>query len=673
MNQFQDIRQQLGKVGLVFLAALVAFPFLAYFRPSGFLLVIDSLLLIIFGVWLLVRFLRFSTHWSLWRLRNRLLLVYFLISILPIALIVILVGLSAYALTSEVAIYLASSELDRRLESIYFAADVLDKMPSKDHQVGMERLLEFNRLRFPGISFHVKDQSGVHHFPPESQDLPHASKPARGLLSKDGRFYGWAHIVNQEKDITVLAPFTTDYLTQMVPKLGEVRLLGEDESSPDSEDGDSIKINLSGGSAAKKKSKDQQKAHRRDLNLSFTHIPPPVNRLDIVIPWASVISFADWNQPDAAPKDGGMIVLTRPSAVINTIFAKVDKARGLLFSALVAIAILFLFVEIVALFIGVSLSRRITGAVHDLYEGTRRVIRGDFRHRIPIRLQDQVGELGESFNQMTGNLERLLVVEKEKERLQTELEIAREVQNQLYPKATPQSAGLQLSVRCEPARIVSGDYYDFQRIHSQIAFAVGDVAGKGISAALLMATVQAALRAQIRNAMEVSLNAPQPEDSVVLSSANLVSQLNQQLYAHTSPEKYATFFFALYDETTSTLSYTNAGHLPPILIRGGQVVTLETNGTVVGAFPFSRYDESRIDLRPDDLLVCYTDGVTEPENAYGEMFGEERLIDLIAKHAKQDDQFIIRTVIDAVRQWTGSPELYDDMTLLLARHTGVAA
>jgi sigma-B regulation protein RsbU (phosphoserine phosphatase) len=115
------------------------------------------------------------------------------------------------------------------------------------------------------------------------------------------------------------------------------------------------------------------------------------------------------------------------------------------------------------------------------------------------------------------------------------------------------------------------------------------------------------------------------------------------------------------------MTYTNAGHLPPVLVRQGAVSRLDVNGTLVGAFPFSRYEESTLQLEPGDLLVCFTDGVTEPENDYGEMFGEERLIELILKNAGREDEEIIAAVMEAVRHWTGSPELQDDMTMLVAR------
>ncbi|MEO8026517.1 MAG: PP2C family protein-serine/threonine phosphatase, partial [Bryobacteraceae bacterium] len=279
-------------------------------------------------------------------------------------------------------------------------------------------------------------------------------------------------------------------------------------------------------------------------------------------------------------------------------------------------------------------------------------------------------KLSSSFNRMTENLEQLLVVAKEKERLQSEIEIAREVQSQLYPRSVPESKTLRITAVCHPARMVSGDYYDYQTVRdTRIALAIGDVAGKGISAALLMATLQSSLHAQLQHVVDgMALSAPGATTGTVpLCASNLVSRLNVQLFNTTSPEKYATFYFAIYDETTGMLSYTNAGHLPPILVRQGEATRLDVNGTVVGAFPFSNYEESRFELLPGDLLVGFTDGITEPENEYGEMFGEERLVEIVSRNSYKSDAEIVSTVMDSVLKWTGSPELQDDMTLMLAR------
>jgi sigma-B regulation protein RsbU (phosphoserine phosphatase) len=322
--------------------------------------------------------------------------------------------------------------------------------------------------------------------------------------------------------------------------------------------------------------------------------------------------------------------------------------------------------------IGLSMTRTITGAVHRLYEGTQKVMEGNFSYRIEVKGKDQLADLSESFNRMTENLERLLVVAKEKERLQSEVEIAREVQSQLYPRVVPQTRTLRLTAVCHPARMCSGDYYDYEVIRdSQIAIAIGDVAGKGISAALLMATLQSSLRSQLQSALEIAAAAGNGSGNGHLmpfvSTSHLVSRLNNQLYAYTSPEKYATFCFGIFDEPTGIFTYTNAGHLPPLLVRDGAAERLDVNGTVVGAFPFAKYDESRIELKSSDLLVCYTDGITEPENEYGEMFGEDRLIDLIARNSHLNDEQIVEVVLDGVREWMAAVELPDDMTILLAR------
>jgi sigma-B regulation protein RsbU (phosphoserine phosphatase) len=149
----------------------------------------------------------------------------------------------------------------------------------------------------------------------------------------------------------------------------------------------------------------------------------------------------------------------------------------------------------------------------------------------------------------------------------------------------------------------------------------------------------------------------------------MVATLNRQLYANTSPEKYATFYFALYDDAVHTLTYTNAGHLPPLLLRQGEFQKLEPNGTVVGAFPSVRYGEQTIALEPRDILVAYTDGIVEPENVYGEMFGEDRLRDLLLRYAPADSSELIARTMEAVVQWTGSSELQDDMTMVVAKRS----
>jgi phosphoserine phosphatase RsbU/P len=633
-----EILRHLGKSGIACAAALVVFVGL-YLTEHLLLASLAALVLIPLLAVVAFRALSFIQRHSLWSVRNRLLFVYGLMGVLPIALLFILVGISFWGLTNDLAVYLATAALDRRLESINGAVYGLAAM-SPEHRLMVAPQMEsgFGET-FPGIRFYVNDENGERRYPADSPslDLPAGWKDAHGLLVWHRHFYGWSHARAGTAEITVLAPLSNRLIADLVPNLGIISLFefhGNDADNAGS---------LTGGN----------------------RLPPAAFTFDLPVFLPTTIPHHHLEEPNKTFRSA-LSVQSRPSAVLASFFAKSELLNGFLNISLVVVAVLFLLVEMAAVFVGIRLARRLTGAVNQLYEGTRRVLLGDFGHRIPVRSPDQIGELSESFNQMSANLERLFVVEKEKERLQTEIEIAREVQGQLYPKAAPPSRGLQLTVRCDPARMVSGDYYDYQEIaQHQLAFAIGDVAGKGISAALLMATLQAALRAQIAQYLPTKESDCTGLPEII--SSQVVSKLNKQIFAHTSPEKYATFFFAMFDALTSTLTYTNAGHLSPLLLRNGDVIPLDSNGTVVGAFPFSKYNESCVVLNPGDLLICYTDGITEPENAYGEEFGEDRMVDLVKRNAHREDKEIISLVLDAVRSWNGSPELHDDMTLLLAR------
>ena len=574
----------LGGAGVAFILLLAAYAAMGWIAPrSGFRLILE-IATVIAGLWLAIRLLRLIARQALWRLRHRLIVTYLFIAGVPLLLIIGLAALAGYMLVYQLAAYLVTTELDRRIDSLSAA-------------------------------------SGV------TLPVPAGGFPARGVLQREGDFYLFSTVRTPQGDAIVTVPLTREYLAGLVPSLGLVGI-------------------------------DQPTEAPSKTARAAPALPPAANRFDTEVVWFATVPAFDWSTPGRT-SDLELGVLTRVSAVLSTVFnRKADLAQELLEVILIAGLVVFVLVEVICWVIGITMTRNITGAVHHLYEGTHRIMQGDFSHRIEVRGKDQLAELGVSFNRMTEHLAHLLTVAKEKERLQSEIEIAREVQNQLYPRVAPQTKSLRLTAVCRPARIESGDYYDYECIRdTHVALAIGDVAGKGISAALLMATLQSSLRTQLNNG---SGDGP-------LSAARLVSQLNQYLYANTSAEKFSTLCLGLYDEADSSFIYTNGGNVPPALVRAGVVQRLDVNGTVVGAFPFAEYGESRIALEPGDLLVFFTDGVTEPENAYGEMFGEERFLDLLVRNAHLSEEEIVRTVIESVREWTGSEELQDDMTLLLAR------
>ncbi len=663
---FKSGWKRLGKLDKIFLALLLVYGVLLLLVPGSAFGALLQFILFILAAWILIRLTRVGLRKAIWRLRNRLLVTYVLIAVVPILLILALSGLGAYMLASQIAIYLARSELDRRVTAMQAATEILMRAEPAARAEMMRRTGEIYRERYPDIAFLVEQRGKAMRWPEDSALNPPDNVPdgVSGIATRDGLYYAWSQVMKDGARIVAATPLTHRYLSEMVPGMGDVRLLqlsAQPAPSNAKKGGFQITTQQSKGARKFDVSSGWQAA-------AGSSVPPPVNRLDLDVSWISLVPVMDWADP-AKSEPALLLVHTRYSAILQIILSrKVDELQGLVPILLLAVSIAFLVVELIALVIGVSLTRTITGAVHSLYEGTQRVMQGDFTHRIRVSGRDQLADLSQSFNTMTENLERLLAVAKEKERLQAEIEIAREVQEQLYPKTVPVMKTLRVTGMCQPARMVSGDYYDYQKLTgNRLAIAIGDVAGKGISAALLMASIQSAMRMELRSSIELAMPSNSPVQNPRLSTARMVSELNQQLHATTSAEKYATFCMALYDEDTRTITYTNAGHLPPVLIHDGRSTCLDVNGTVVGAFPFSKYDESKVELHSGDLLVCYTDGITEPENEYGEMFGEERLIELVVKNADREDARIIETVMESVRQWTGSPELSDDMTVLLAR------
>lgn len=655
----------------------IYFALLAFIPRSGFVTFLQFLLTVT-GIWIVLRLTRVGLRKAIWRLRNRLIVAYLLIAVVPILLILALAGIGGYMLAQQVAVYLVRSELDRRISAMQSVTNVLSHADPTSRPELLRRTSEIYSDRYPGLVLLIEDQGKILRSPAGSTVLapPNVAGTASGIASLEGRYYGWSRVSNGTAQFVAATPLTRRYLSELVPGLGDVYFLqvAAGSAAGSGAPSGSVAAPERKGGLQVRSSAPQKPAvavgnqrfevHPTGSEAPGAPLPPPVNRFDLDVWWLSLVQVADWLDP-AAAKPAVLYVNTRLSALLQIILSqKLDEFQNLLPILLMTVAIAFLVVELVSLIIGVSLTRTITGAVHSLYEGTQRVMQSDFSHRIKVSGRDQLAELSTSFNTMTENLERLLAVAKEKERLQAEIEIAREVQEQLYPKIAPTLRTLQITGRCQPARMVSGDYYDYQLIGAhQLALAIGDVAGKGISAALLMATIQAAMRMELRS----SIDSPAPLNGLRLSTARMVSELNKQLHATTSPEKFATFCFAVYDEETGDFTYTNAGHLPPILIRHGEAHRLDINGTVVGAFPMSRYEESKMRLEIGDLLVCFTDGITEPENEYGEMFGEDRLIEVVSKNSDQDEGRIIDAVMLAVRQWTGPVEQPDDMTILLVR------
>ena len=239
-------------------------------------------------------------------------------------------------------------------------------------------------------------------------------------------------------------------------------------------------------------------------------------------------------------------------------------------------------------------------------------------------------------------------------RRQAELNFALEVQKALFPRQFPRDGGLEFAAVCVPAAGISGDYYDVLELaDGRLIFAVADIVGKGISAAILMSNLHAVLRTLAESG---------------LTPVEVCAQLNRHLYRITDTERFATFFYAEWNRAERRLSYINAGHTVPILRGSRHGCRLEQGGVPLGIFRDSQFEMGTVSLDPGDLLALYSDGITEAGAHRGDPFGESRLAALVESHAAKPLAEIERAVLDAVRRWSG-PEPEDDMTLLLVRAT----
>ncbi len=259
-------------------------------------------------------------------------------------------------------------------------------------------------------------------------------------------------------------------------------------------------------------------------------------------------------------------------------------------------------------------------------------------------------------------LQHLTAETAQRERISREIEIAREVQERLFPQTYPAIPGIDLAGFCRPAHAVGGDYYDFFHLpNGNLGIAVGDISGKGISAALLMASLRASLRsaALLRSP---GLDAP---------LAALMEHVNQVVYEGSTSNRYATFFYAELDPRTRELTYVNAGHNPPCILRHGESpLPLEATGMVVGLLPGIAYEQKSVHLQPGDVLLAFTDGISEAMTVSDEEWGEDRMLaaatDLLAEPGCRDTaQDLLTCILAAADRFTAGAPQHDDMTLLL--------
>src|SRR5208283_1648299 len=578
----------------------------------------------------------------LWSLRNRLIIAYVFIAFVPILLLVILAGRARQIIYAQLGSYMLHEEIHRRVDlladSAAHIAAAEETLPASINQETLEKSLKAQLevaegKSLPGlvVSFHV----------PEDYFRKFAGPKARsfaGLVETENqlRLASMREVESPRgKEILELSvPVTAEFLESVATDLGPFNMLllhrVNDGSTGSYVTIGTEKYRVIGRVTTRKRS-----------------IPPATSWTDPVVDDLSILEVSHIST------DG---VVVRAHPVFASYEARISQLNHRIFG-LVGEFSLSKVTTLILISIGFLLTRAITRTISELYRATQFVQEGNFSYRVSVERKDQLGALGDSFNSMTSSITNLINEQKQLQRLENEINIAREVQDQLFPRNLPHVAGVEIEAICRAARSVSGDYYDFIQLSpTHVAIAIADISGKGISAALLMASLQAALRSQLL-----------VPGSETLSTAELVARLNKHLVRNTGDDRFATFLVAVFDTATRTLRYTNAGHLPGFCLSDGKSIHLDKGGIVLGVMEDYPYVEGIVQVPPDSVVVGYSDGLVEPENAYGEEFGVSRLEAAAQRVRHARPRHIAESLMTAAEEWSGSPEQADDMTVIVAR------
>jgi phosphoserine phosphatase RsbU/P len=651
----RNVWRHLSRIDLFAIGLILGGATCAFFDLSGGLASFLKFFAIIATVYAVFRLAGWWRTRLLWSLRNRLIIAYLFIAVVPILLIVTLVVLAGQILYSQLGAYLLYDDIHQRIammadvtDHIAAAHGTLEKGISEDES---ERVLAaqshmVHDQELPGLSIEFSNDPSL------LRKVAGAGKISfAGLVEENDTLYLMSMREMTEphgvRVATLRVPVSPEFLATIAPDLGAIQL----NLTRRFEGGTRQGILYTSGEVAYETTK-RIPARNRVLHPASHWIDPSItgfSRLDAVYVGAG--GMFDPRRPVLVTFNA------RPSRLNARIFSSLGELSGSYAIGFIVISVGFLLIEIAALVTGIVMTRRITKAVSDLYQATKYVKNQDWTHRVRIERRDQLGDLGESFNDMTGSMSGLLEESKKRQRLENELSIASEVQNQLFPQKMPSVGGVELEAICKAARTVSGDYYDFIQLSpTHLAIALADISGKGISAALLMASLQAALRSQLLAA-----------GSEQMSTAELVARLNMHMVRNTADDRFATFFIAVYDSSTRTLRYTNAGHLPGFLISNGTSKHLDKGGMVLGVVEDYVYEEGSVKVPPNALLVQYSDGLVEPENVYGEEFGIRRLQEAAIRVQSSTPGVVGQSLMLAAEEWAGTPEQADDMTVIVAR------
>ncbi len=610
----------------------------------------------------------------LWAVRRKLILSYIFIGVVPSLLIVIFFLLGAIVIFMNVSAYLFKDGYDKALNDLSLAtngsASELARSPESETQ-SLSRIQRNLSARYREIAFAYVPAPGAPETalrPAQAGPWRHAAPPNKvpAWITRNG----WSGTI--VLPVNGGAPDEVDLVSRAVASVViDGKLAGyvigdlpvDDEMVQKLQDSTGVRAGTSTVVRTRGEAQPAAPLTNTDVDRNGEGAWATLFRKSVIF-----LDFSQWETGDT--RRVSVALSYRPGDLYRRLSdAQKLEYRGTQFGAaalagLLLIAVLFLIIEMVALSMGLALARSITSSVHALFTGTERVRHGDFAHRIDDYSNDQLGELAGSFNEMTGSIEGLLQTAAEKKRLEEELRIARAIQMSLLPRGPLDVPGLGITALCVPAREVGGDYYDFFRLPgNRLGLLIADVSGKGTSAALYMAELKGLVLA-------LSQRYDSPRE--------LLIEVNRIISEHLDSRSFITAAYAVLDLELGTMRFCRAGHTPLIYFSGSGSLpatrVMTPDGMVLGLriegaeqlFP-QLLEEVRVDLTPGDVIVLYTDGITEAMNADNDLFGELRLSRIVEEHGHLDSGELRERIMREVESFVGPANQHDDMTMILVK------
>jgi sigma-B regulation protein RsbU (phosphoserine phosphatase) len=596
----------------------------------------------------------------LWRVRRKLILSYIFIGVIPSLLILVFFLFAGSLVFMNVSAYLFKDGYDTIVEGARLSAQAAATEIARNPASAVETIERVHRIRasmYPAISVAFVAADGRRETIGPWQRLP-APESVPAWLKED-IFTG--SFGTPVKD----SPGEEDLIVRAIVKVGARGAGGVVIVDIPLDDEVTHKLNEATGVRL------ENVFDGRAVSASTARSTSPSGQSGRSVLFEKSLAQIDVFDWESGEKHSDTVALTYR---VRELYKHLSSAQSLLVGTmrlsdallvvLVLIGVMFLIIEAAALVMGLALARSITSSVHELFMGTERVRQGDFTHRINIESKDQLGELAESFNQMTGSIENLLLTAAEKKRMEEELRIARQIQMSLLPRGPLDFPGISMTALCVPAREVGGDYYDFFHVGDrQLGVLIADVSGKGTSAALYMAELKGLM---------LSLS------QIYTSPRQLLMEVNRIISENLDTRSFITMTYGVLDLAKGIITFARAGHTPLIYFRGdgtnAAVRVLVPSGIVVGlripgaTEKFAELlEEERIELHQGDVLALYTDGITEAMDAASDLFGDARLGRLISEHGHLETADLRERILREIESFVGGADQHDDMTMILIK------